>query len=837
MKDDKIPWYQSLSFRGLVLLAVLISVMGISIVAVMKTTGRQLTMQASEKRLLAHTESVAQSLMQVSANIEGVAFSFAEFVSSSPENDAAVDFISRILANKQSGHLIAGGGWWPEPYMRSPDKVLDSLFFAKDASNHLIQMNDYNQPSAQPYQNEEWYVPAKWLQPGQAYWSQSYTDPFSGKPMVTCSVPYFLNGKLAGIVTIDVLLDELHIYLNEKGESLGGYLILLDRMGRFLSYPNQSEVINSQGDIPQYILNKDLGGKNEYYSPIAQQVTKVIDQARIENQKNVQVKQLAYQLTQDSIMMGFGYSMRVANDLHTRVSSFHQSDSVFDLLLEQDPILGKESFITGVTLPKTSWMLLIGVPLHTMMVESASLEFKLLSVLIPVALFILTLSFGAIHWQLVRPLLKVRRSMLKQKDDDDFMPLPIYHNDELGSLVSEFNQRSATLIETREQALTAAAAKQQFLANISHEIRTPMNGIMGAAELMKQEQLTHQQTEYLAIVQHSGKNLMTLLNDILDYSKFDAGGISLELVQLEPELIGRNVFNLMKPSVSCKRVDYQYYCDSNLPKYILGDPTRIQQVMLNLLGNAIKFTESGYIHLSMSSIRDEHQNTFMMIEVSDSGIGIAADKLERIFDIFSQADESTTRKFGGTGLGLSITRQLVELMGGEVRVDSIVGKGSTFWAMLPLTVVDKNDADPVDSSDHHDVEIVVPEQPFYGMKCLVVEDNNINRILASKLLTRFGYQVSTAEDGLDALERSNQELFDVIYMDMQMPRMDGVEATRAIRSSRSANKSTPIIAMTANAMQDDIWRCLDAGMQGHIAKPISENNIYSVTRTVLEEGA
>ncbi|MCG7495873.1 ATP-binding protein [Vibrio sp. Of7-15] len=835
MKDDKIAWYQSLSIRGLVLLAVLISVMGVSIIAVMETTGRKLTMQASEKRLLAHTESVAQSLMQVSAKIEGVAFSFAEFVSTSPENHVAVDFISRILTNKQSGHLIAGGGWWPEPYMRSPDKVLDSLFFAKDGNNHLVQMNDYNFPSTHPYQNEEWYVPAKWLQPGQAYWSQSYTDPFSGKPMVTCSVPYFLNGQLAGVVTIDVLLDELHVYLNQKGESLGGYLILLDRMGRFLSYPNQSEVINNQGDIPQYIFNKDLGETNEYYSPIAKEVIKVIDQARIENQKNTQIKQLAQRLTQDSIMMGFGYSMRVANDLHTSVSSFQQSDAVFDLLLEQDPILGKESFITGVTLPKTSWMLLVGVPLHTMLVESASLEFKLLSVLIPVALFILTLSFGAIHWQLVRPLLKVRRSMLKQKDNDDFVPLPIYHNDELGSLVSEFNQRSATLIETREQALSAAAAKQQFLANISHEIRTPMNGIMGAAELMKQEQLTHQQTEYLAIIQHSSKNLMSLLNDILDYSKFDAGGITLEEVRLSPELVGRNVFNLMKPSVSCKRVDYQYYCDPSIPQYILGDPTRIQQIMLNLLGNAIKFTESGYIHFSMSSIHDEHQNKFMLIEVSDSGIGIAADKLERIFDIFSQADESTTRKFGGTGLGLSITRQLAELMGGEVRVDSVVGKGSTFWVMLPLTMAEKNDEPPHESSS--DTEIVVPEKPFYGMKCLVVEDNNINRILASKLLTRFGYQVSTAEDGLDALERSSEELFDVIYMDMQMPRMDGVEATRAIRASSSANQSTPIIAMTANAMQDDIWRCLDAGMQGHIAKPISENNIYSVTRTVLEENA
>ena len=395
--------------------------------------------------------------------------------------------------------------------------------------------------------------------------------------------------------------------------------------------------------------------------------------------------------------------------------------------------------------------------------------------------------------------------------------------------VSSTKALEGKLRHARERAEQAAVAKSAFLANMSHEIRTPMNGVIGFTELLQASKLDAGQRQQVDMIADSGRAMMRLLNDILDISKVEAGQMEIASEPVDLRHVLSGVVRLMEPSAFTKGLDLQSHVAEGVPALALGDPLRLRQVLLNLVGNAIKFTEQGHVRIAMSA-EETGTETLLHIKVEDSGIGIAPERRDSIFDNFAQADTSIARRFGGTGLGLSITRQLVELMGGTIEVSSDHGVGSTFFVRLPLRVAasehrDKGDVPSVASST----------RPLAPPRILIAEDNEINQALMRSMAEKLGYAFRIAPDGgtaVAAVEASfaRNEPFDLVLMDVQMPGMDGLEATRRLRDLGFDAKKLPIVALTANAYADDIAACREAGMQHHLAKPMS---LALLSETVL----
>jgi two-component system, sensor histidine kinase len=420
-----------------------------------------------------------------------------------------------------------------------------------------------------------------------------------------------------------------------------------------------------------------------------------------------------------------------------------------------------------------------------------------------------------IRWQR-----RLERERLARKEAERLLEeksLALYKSNQgLQSLALDLEQkvlqRTQELQIALEKAESATKAKSEFLAVMSHEIRTPMNGIMGMSQLLDMTALSNEQKEYLSAIRASGDALLSLINDILDFSKIEAGKLDLEHRPFNLHTEFDSIFSLYRPLIEKNQLQFYSTINPTLPPYVQGDSLRLRQILSNLISNAIKFTHKGSISVSIDYEAFADNEITLRVRVKDTGIGIPENRLESLFLAFSQVDSSTTRQFGGTGLGLVISERLALAMGGSISVQSVVNQGSCFSFTIRLKTLSEFIDTPKSSLAHTE------NTKSHQQHILVVDDSHINRRVALRLLEKLGIQADTATSGQEAIEKIKKQHFDVVFMDIQMPEMDGLQATEAIRALKLAHQPY-IVALTANAFETDRQRSLAAGMNDFLSKP------------------
>lgn len=390
----------------------------------------------------------------------------------------------------------------------------------------------------------------------------------------------------------------------------------------------------------------------------------------------------------------------------------------------------------------------------------------------------------------------------------------------LDDLLAQMEEANINLKAAKEKAEVATRTKSMFLANMTHEIRTPLNGVIGLSKLLSKTGLTDDQKELIDIITYSGENLLQIINDILDFSKIESGQIQFESIDFEIKTIVKNLYQLLKFKAEEKGIEFSFTIDGNVPPILVGDPLRISQVLINLANNAIKFTEKGSVNINIEFVDRSNQAVRILFRVTDTGIGISDEGKYLLFKEFSQTESSISRKYGGTGLGLAISKNLVNLMNGEIGVESELNKGSEFWFRLPLKESEVTfNADELNG-------VLLPK-----LKILLAEDNIINQKVAILTLKQLGYECDIAFNGSEALEKYKNNGYDLILMDLQMPETDGLQATFLIRDYEEAQQIAHpayVVALTANALAENKQMCFNAGMDNFLGKPFTESELRQI---------
>ncbi len=413
-----------------------------------------------------------------------------------------------------------------------------------------------------------------------------------------------------------------------------------------------------------------------------------------------------------------------------------------------------------------------------------------------------------------------------------------FGTDQLNSAMAAVNAKNEALAEATAVASAANTAKSEFLANMSHEIRTPLNAIIGLTSLLQDTPLNEEQVDFLQTMRISGDGLLALINDILDFSKIEAGKLEIETQPFQVAECVLDAVDLMAGPAKEKELALTYQISPTVPSFVVGDVTRTRQILVNLLGNAIKFTEAGSVQVDVTGVEMANGRFQLQFAIKDTGIGIPPERIDRLFKSFSQVDSSTTRRFGGTGLGLAISKRLAEAMQGDLWVESEPGIGSTFYFTIQVTpskplhpaevckTTSVPDTKPANVQSEFDATLGVQ----LPLRILLAEDNLINQKVGLRILERLGYAADVAANGIEVLAALRRQPYDLVLMDVQMPEMDGVEATHQIRQSFAAEEQPTIIALTANALDGDRERFLQAGMDDYLSKPVRIEALTAVLR-------
>jgi signal transduction histidine kinase/ActR/RegA family two-component response regulator len=479
------------------------------------------------------------------------------------------------------------------------------------------------------------------------------------------------------------------------------------------------------------------------------------------------------------------------------------------------------------------WELMVGVTRDVVLATARQLKKQF--VVIAGFLALLTIVVGWIggSW-IVEPLQKMIASMSKLAKGDHQSEIPsTRRSDEIGEMGKALQvfggamrdqARQHEILRAQKAAEVASRAKSEFLATMSHEIRTPMNGVMGMIGMLLRTELKEHQIGLARTARDSARDLLTILDDVMNYSKLEEGWVKLERVSFSPEEVLDSVASLLQPQMEDKELEFSLDLPCDLPRWVEGDPTRWRQILINLVGNATKFTDAGFVRVTAAHRAVGDDDLELRVAVSDSGIGIPEEALEGLFRRFSQADSTTTRRFGGSGLGLAISKQLVELMGGEIGVESVPGSGSTFW----FTIRCKAGAPP-QTSGPSKAQVV---RPGRRLRILVAEDNPVNQVVVQAFVEAEGHRVHVVSDGLQAVEAVKSENYDLVLMDVSMPEMNGTTAARIIRGLKGEISNIPIIALTANAMAEHREEAQSAGMNDFVTKPFEPNDLLAAIARV-----
>lgn len=858
--QNKIPiikWHNSLRFQLPMLFVLLLIAL---LFAIQYTIDRVVapSLEQQMRDLMEQTgESVVQNIQSRMSQAEALTTAVARAGETLTKDVAEHQRVIRqIIDYPGTEAFIAGGGIWPEPFAFDENVERRSFFWGRNAEGVLEYYDDYNDMQGNGYHHEEWYVPARTLQPGEAYWSRSYADPYSGQPMVTCTVPMYRDNRLYGVTTIDLKLEGLAELLAEKSSLLNGYVFVIDRFGRFITYPDESLFktidTNEKGEqITEVLDYRSLAAKDGRFSEIADRLAGIRQEILgMAKQQERFAPDLAQTLARESYQINEHEAEMLAASLpdplveKTKTSLLLRSFSI-----NEDLLLGKPAQAEIFHVPGAYWKVITVVPDEHVYGVLGSVRKTVYTTTVVVIAVMLVVSFAFLIQILIRPLRGITDQLRNEGEKGVLFEDPVHSNNELGLMAYWLARRSAQLASTKDELLEhrdhlqemvdlktkdlqlakeesdrANRAKSEFLASMSHELRTPLNAIMGFSQLFELDpELNQQQKQNATHIYQAGKHLLSLVNQVLDLSRIETGNMEVSLGRVVVSDLIQECRTLIAPQAKAKNISLEM--DSPPPPLAVhADYTRIKQVLLNLLSNAVKYNQAGgEVNLNCA----ESDNNYLRITVSDTGPGIEATRLEELFQPFNRLGAEGSN-IEGTGIGLVITRQLMELMGGSLGVDSVVGEGSRFWVDLPLY----SGSVPMKAKEKTDDGAVLA-QADRAYKILYVEDNSANLKLVQRMFAAHTectlLSATTAEQGLAV---AMGEKPDLILMDINLPGMDGYEALIQLRNN-PATDAIPVIGLSANAMPSDFERAEAAGFDEYLTKPIEANKLLATVFSIL----